>query len=485
MAMKLERVIDILPYLIMVCFYALNYGVFDFNGLYGQDAHIYLQYSEKIAAFLKGGMPPGDYHWPVYYPMFGAILSFVFGGNVLFSLQLVTVISFLGATYFLIRLLRLLFPTAHLSIPLFISLAWCCSPFMLRQSVVVMSDMMSFCFMIGAIYYILTYTQKPSLSSFLLLTIMGCVAVLTRYQMGILLVAPLCYLAWNLVQQKGYKDLFLGILLAILLFVPHFFFKGDGAFSFSENPDLEGWSVMSFFGNQATNERVSYDYPNVIYVCSIFIHVGFFFLGGLLLFFWRKQDIENRKWLLIAVSMMLYLFFFAGIKLQNDRILSAAFPLLIVVFYPAFMRCKAFVLTCLERWEKRYVLTSLFWGLFFGQCLLNRYTVNWYLNLQQMEKGLTERVNVHFPDYQHLVTFGMEGPIYSYTDYQVHQLSEDAVGDIVEPTLLLLNDKMLTDSFKGTVYEERIQDMYARYEVKEIERLAHGWVLYDLRAGDR
>lgn len=481
--MKLERIIRILPYLIIVCFYILNYGFFDFNGLYGQDAHIYLQYSEKILAFLKEGIHPGDYHWPVYYPLLGAVLSLFFGGNVLFTLQLVTVLSFAGATYFLIRLLHLLFPNANSFISLFVSLCWCCSPFMLRLSIVVMSDMMSFCCMLGAIYYIFRYAKETTTTHFLLLTMLGCLAVLTRYQMGILLFIPLCYLVGVIVKKRAYVDIVVGGLLAILLFLPHFYFKGGGAFSFSENPDLQGWSILNFFGNQATNEQVFYKYPNIVYVCSIFVHPGFFFLGGGLIFCWRQQDFSNKEWLLLGASMGVYLLFFAGIKLQNDRILSAAFPLLTIVFFPAFKRCQDYLNTRLMNWDGKFkgVQIGGVCFLFFVLGLLNVYTVNWYLELQRFEKGVCQQLNTYFPTYQHLITFGMEGPIYSYTDYQVHQISEAIVEKVESPTLLLLNDNMLNASFKGSVYDQRIQAIYADFEVDELEQLAKGWVLYEVR----
>ena len=51
-----------------------------FNGLYGQDSFEYLRYSRALHHYLSAGVLPGPFHWPLFYPLSGALLSFILPG---------------------------------------------------------------------------------------------------------------------------------------------------------------------------------------------------------------------------------------------------------------------------------------------------------------------------------------------------------------------------------------------------------------------
>jgi len=259
----------ILPYLIILCFYWVVYFVFDFNGLYGQDGHSYFKYSKKISLYFSQGIHPEDYYWPIYYPLLGAVAS-LFAMENLRALQLISVISFCGIIFYIKNILKLLTTDKKEVIDIYLSLCLCLAPYMLRQSVFVMSDMCAFFFMIATVYYIFKYQESTNLKNCIKLSILGCLAVLTRYQMGILLFFPLLYFLVKIIKQKKYFHLLISLLFSLLLLLPHIWLKKETASSFMGNTYFNSWSISNFFATsfQTTEGLMSYSYPNVLYVCS-------------------------------------------------------------------------------------------------------------------------------------------------------------------------------------------------------------------------
>ena len=77
--------------------------------MYGQDGYEYLRYTKAIRIFILEGEHPGDYFWPLYYPIIGAILSLIISKTAL-ALQLVSVLSLGISAVYLNKILTLLFP---------------------------------------------------------------------------------------------------------------------------------------------------------------------------------------------------------------------------------------------------------------------------------------------------------------------------------------------------------------------------------------
>lgn len=65
------------PIFILVLFILIHL-ILDFDGLYGQDSYEYLRYTKALHFYFKTGIPPGDYFWPLFYPIIGSIFSFFF-----------------------------------------------------------------------------------------------------------------------------------------------------------------------------------------------------------------------------------------------------------------------------------------------------------------------------------------------------------------------------------------------------------------------
>src|ERR1041385_6204126 len=103
----------IFPALIPVLLIVFRY-IIGFNGLYGQDSYEYLAYSRLAHDFFLKGMIPHSFHWPIMYPVPGAILSFVFSSAL--AMQIISIAAFSGALYFIYKIISLLYPGAKNSL---------------------------------------------------------------------------------------------------------------------------------------------------------------------------------------------------------------------------------------------------------------------------------------------------------------------------------------------------------------------------------
>ena len=113
-----------------ILFFIIAHFVFGFNGLYGQDSHEYYRYSKAITNFFKTGSSPGDYFWPVYYPILGSFFGFVIGN--LFSLQFISSLSLSGSLYFLFKIMKEIFGEQK-NLSLYILITFLLSPFVFRN----------------------------------------------------------------------------------------------------------------------------------------------------------------------------------------------------------------------------------------------------------------------------------------------------------------------------------------------------------------
>ena len=148
--MKKDYTVLIL-FFIPILFWLIIYWGYGFDGLYGQDSYEYLRYANAIRNFILTGENPGDYFWPLYYPIFGAIVSLVIKNTVI-SLQLISVLSLSVSSIYLYKLMLLVFPFKKKITALYTILFFIFSPFVIRSSMIIMSDILATCFIILTVY---------------------------------------------------------------------------------------------------------------------------------------------------------------------------------------------------------------------------------------------------------------------------------------------------------------------------------------------
>ena len=121
-----------------------------FDGLYGQDSYEYLRYTNAIQEYITTGIHPGNYFWPVLYPTLGSLLGFIFGSAL--ALQLISCLSFSITCVYILKTIRLLYPTKQFRFFYVLIFAVFC-PFLLKMGIIVMSDALTLVFVILTFYF--------------------------------------------------------------------------------------------------------------------------------------------------------------------------------------------------------------------------------------------------------------------------------------------------------------------------------------------
>lgn len=309
-----------------------------FDGLYGQDSYEYLRYTNAIQEYITDGIHPGNYFWPVLYPTLGSLLGFFFGSTA-FALQLISCLSFSVACLYILKTIRLLYPTAKFRFFYVLIFAVFC-PFLLKMGLIVMSDALALVFVVLSFYFFfLSFYKNTNLTP---VFVFATCALMTRYA-SLFIIFPIViytlYLVWK---RKKFLQLVFASLLSVIVTIPFLIFQWGALFEASSNPFLDLWSVRSYFKSSFTTQdgTGSYLFPNLIYTFYVFFHPGFIFLGSILSLItlrnYTSLKIFHQKILLLCSA--LYIFFLAGLPFQNPRILGLVFPLILILLFPAFVK---------------------------------------------------------------------------------------------------------------------------------------------------
>lgn len=157
-----------------------------FDGVYGQDPYEYLRYAQSLRNFFIRGIPPGDYFWPVGYPLAGALLSLIIP-NVGLCLQLITALS-LGVIYvYSLKILALVYPSAPKTTLVFTGVFMVVSPYMLRFGLTVMADMFTLATLVAGTYFTFVFVKKQSIYTLWVGLFLFSTSVMSRYAVAIII----------------------------------------------------------------------------------------------------------------------------------------------------------------------------------------------------------------------------------------------------------------------------------------------------------
>lgn len=310
--------------------------LFDFDGLYGQDAYEYLRYSKAITNYFTGSNHPGLFYWPVLYPFLGSLLGFI-TGNIL-ALQLISCFSLSLTCWFSLKTLKLLYPDSkHLFN--YVLVFGLCAPFVLKMGLVVMSDALSLASISLSFYYF--FKSYYANSSTTLIFVFATCALMSRYASIVITLPIITYALILIFKRKKFTQLLKAIAISLLVCMPFILFQWGALFEASSNYFLNTWSFINYFKSSFNTQdgTTFYKLPNIVFAFNVFFHPGFIFLGILLAAFLikTKKYVLNFHQIMLLSCSLLYIFFLAGIPFQNQRILALTFPLILVFFYPAFI----------------------------------------------------------------------------------------------------------------------------------------------------
>ncbi len=320
-----------------VVLFLMVYLFFGFDGLYGQDSYEYLRYSKSLHLFFRIDRNPDTFFWPLYYPLLGALISFIISNTAL-SLQLISVMSVGISAVYLNKILELIYSRKNYSI-LYVTLFFFMSPMVFKTGVLVMSDMLATCFVIGTGYYSIKYIKDQKLVSIYLATIFGVSAVMTRYASVVIIFPFGIYILYYLFKRRNHiVHLFTILILILILLFPHIYFKNHNFSEFLNHKWLQEWSFLNFFKRSFTtvDGYAVYSLPNILYAFSNVFHPKYLILGLLFLIGFFKKKTFFKLQNIFIFSVLLYALFLAGIPFQNSRFLMLSFPFILVILFPVF-----------------------------------------------------------------------------------------------------------------------------------------------------
>jgi len=451
---------------------ALSLGwMYGFNGLYGQDAHAYFGYSLELVNYFEGGSFPSHFFWPVFYPLFGASLGFVFG-HTLVMLQLISALGMGLTVFFSYKLFQLNIKKEKYVPYFFVFLVLC--PIVLKSAILIMSDMLCLGLIMGSWYYTFLFEKNKKGWLILPAAAFAILAVNTRYGAAVLLFVPLYVIIKTVLKEKQWLYLGLGILTIAFLSIPHFFLKSNDPVGFVGHSWLTNWSLLNpFQRNFETNEGIfNYLFPNIGFVMYSFFHPLFFSMGAILLFFIKpKEDFLAHKY--IAIALGIYLLFLAGIPYQNKRFLLLAMPFVTILFLPSFKRFFKLVR------EKVKVEMMFFVVIIFSQIVFFTYS---FINVYQRNKLEKEIAFVIFKYPQkHLYGFDMDISLNSYgVDKNIHNMWVEEYPKFIRNSLVIFNEEKFAQQWKGKAPMNNWKMMNEKYEIRKVDSFKEGWNLYEL-----
>ncbi len=322
-------------YFLPILVWAIVYFGFSFDGLYGQDAYEYLRYSESIKIFFTTGKNPGDYFWGVYYPIFGSVLSFIIP-NITLALQLISVFSLVITSIYIDKIINLIYKENTLSHISF--LIFTLSPIVLIHSLLVMSDLLTGCFVTVSFYTLLKFLETSKTKHFLIGISFCFIAILTRYAAALVLL-PICILVlFRILKIKNFKLILFPFPILVLIAIPHLLVRSQNSLQFLNHQWLQSWNLFYLFQSDfhVAEDETRNHFINLIYIGFQVLHPIFLFFGVILIAFAliKRKFYFNKNQKLLLLSIVLYALFLGGIPFQNKRFLLLSFPIVIVFLYP-------------------------------------------------------------------------------------------------------------------------------------------------------
>ena len=455
---------------------------FHFNGLYGQDAHEYLRMMREMQDVFFHGGKMSHTIFPVMYPLIGFFL-YEITGNDFIAMQLISIISFAIAFHFLKKLLSLMYAEGKATI-IYLSLFFALSPYVLRFSVLSMSDMLCMMFISVATFYATTFFVQKKNSGAALSFIFCLSAVATRYAAIIIIIPILIFVSWNLIRRKQWLFLFLSLVLAIIPLLPDLllrnrllFFQFSGERFFNDyGSNIYSWSVLNFFRRNFLNADGWQHYTvwNILYTISNIIHPAFLFAGVAFLFFVKKKDFSSPLIILFTVIVCLYALVIAGFPYQNNRYLLQTFPFVMVIFFPAFIRCHQ------KFFKKKEIRISIFSMVAALQLFLFFYSSKALYQLNQTEQEIAVALR-KFPN-QTIYTCSINGALQSYhVQNTIVDLYSEKIDEVKLPALLLFNQVEFSDHFRNKNPMINFSFLQSNFNLLPLQSFEGGWQLFEVR----
>lgn len=445
----------------------------DFNGLYGQDAHEYYRYGCAITEWLRTGTPPGDYFWPLMYPLLAGVAGLIVPGS--FPMQLISLLAFAGLALYSKKWLELLYGDKTAFQWIYLTVVLLLSPYMLRMSLLSMSDMTAACFTTAAAYHLFQFHKSKHGMALLAGIAFTALAFHSRYGSVILLIPPLLLALNAFLQRPAVIALGGGIMLAVLVSLPHLLLRSDNSLEFLGHSWLQNWSPLNFFRSSfvTIDGAASYPLPNLLYAFSYLFHPVYGMLLLATVPFYRKLDLKDAYIKTTVAAILLYSIFLAGIPFQNKRFLLTGFPFVALLFYPLWNGLISFLSS---KNNKKIYLTACT----FLQLILFGFSIQAVLKLNRLERNIAAALK-ELPR-QDIYGFELDIALRTYLpDRQWHNLWVKEYDTFEKGSLVIFNEKKLSRQWEGRTPMINWNKLKKQNELRLIASFEQEWKLYEIR----
>lgn len=405
--------------------------IFKFDGLYGQDAYGYLDYSKRFYESLALFHIPPSYYWPIGFPLLIAVFSIFTAGNVWLAGLLVSLNSgsLCAGFVYLLAYELLSEENEELRKKTSFYAGWIAVfiPLLVKSSIVLMSDTLALMFASWSIWQIVKYTDSQKLKHLIFAAVTLSLAVMTRYGYALLVIPILIFIIYTSVKNKFnarslIKDILISALLGLIIFLPQLYYiiqKGIPNFHTEGGIGIwpAMWSPLNFFRKDFTtfDGTMHYKMWNALYNISPVFHpfylsvFGIAFIAGLYLLIRKKK---YKLLILTSGWFLVYYIFFTGGPYQALRFLISFLPVMVIL--PAFGLAE---LNIKESYKKIYIYLGLvvFIAFIF-------YHMRGFSEQKDKEFEVVSWVNANIPDSSTVFAFDVTLAVNHYSKIKADEL---------------------------------------------------------------
>jgi hypothetical protein len=360
----------------------------DYDGVNGQDGHDHWRLARAWMDWWLGGAQPRMAEHPHGYPFLGALIG-MSGMGALAGLRVVSLAAFV-VLVMVVRTIIIQLHGSSLRAPVdrYLLVTLATSPFLLRYSATVMSDVTAMALLLCSLWMLLYWLRNGRVPAALGCMLFGAWALWVRMAVAPVLFVFCLALVAGPPRGRMLRLRWSGLLLVagIVVFLAAGMVDMPGGQLWVPLADWSPLNVLSRV-HRSDDGELRYLLPNFIHVLKIFVHPGFLLLGALLIMFMRMEEPRHPLTQLMWASLLTYLGFIACLPFQNDRVLLLALPFVVVLLFPAYVR--------LEHWMERRRVSRWIWlvPLLASQFVLAGRALRPFMQQAQVERELAAVVN--------------------------------------------------------------------------------------------
>ncbi len=399
-----------------------------FDGLYGQDAYAYYDFSGELRAAVNQGRAPQSFFWPLGFPALLATAQTLFGTQPATAQAIIVIMGTLLAplVYVLARQMSLgIFGALVAAI-----LMGICGQ-AIQSSLVIMADSPAlFWATVSAVllWFYLTNLPRPRSAALLAgVAFTLALACISRWLYLALLLpwAIVLLLAWK--GRIRWRASFLAITATLVIMLPQLAYSHTNPYPVLNHAWVEGWSPANIFRQVFDNVDGHFEYGtiNALYYAKPFYdpyYLAPVFTPFLLLGLWRLLREKHFAALLLLAWVLLPYIFLAGIPYQNIR-----FPLIV---FPAVAILAGYGLDYTARLISRFVRPRYAYAALSVLVIIGVnhsldvgvHTISDFIKHQQGDKAAAAWAGERVPAGATIYSFGLTLTLQHYTDLNVHEI---------------------------------------------------------------